>query len=74
MPAIIQTWNSRNCFSKSFSAFYFELTLRRDNPQALAFWEAQGFRIAHYLLRQYRDLQTGELFIGALSSDFANTA
>jgi hypothetical protein len=39
----------------------------------LALWEAQGFRIAHYLLRQYRDPQTGELFIGTLSSDFANT-
>lgn len=50
-----------------------ELTVRRDNPQALAFWEAQGFRIAHYLLRQYRDPQTGELFIGALSSDFNET-
>lgn len=49
-----------------------ELTVRRDNPQALAFWEAQGFRIGHYLLRQYREPKTGELFIGALSSDFAN--
>lgn len=48
-----------------------ELTVRRDNPQALAFWEAQGFRIAHYFMRQYRDPQTGELHIGALSSDFS---
>jgi N-acetylglutamate synthase-like GNAT family acetyltransferase len=24
-----------------------ELNVRRDNPQALAFWEAQGFRIAY---------------------------
>lgn len=50
-----------------------ELTVRRDNPQALAFWEAQGFRIAHYLMRQYRDPQTRQLFIGALSSDFSET-
>lgn len=50
-----------------------ELTVRRDNPQALAFWEAQGFRIAHYLMRQYRDPKTGQLFIGALSSDFNST-
>lgn len=48
-----------------------ELHVRRDNPQALAFWEAQGFRIALYRMRQYRDPQTGESFIGALSSDFA---
>jgi ribosomal protein S18 acetylase RimI-like enzyme len=47
-----------------------ELTVRRDNPQALAFWEAQGLRIAHYLMRQYRDPKTGQSFIGALSSDF----
>lgn len=50
-----------------------ELTVRRDNPQALAFWEAQGFRIATYLLRQYRDPHTGKLLIGALSSDFSET-
>lgn len=48
-----------------------ELNVRRDNPDALAFWEAQGFRIALYRLRQYRDPQTGKGFIGALSSDFA---
>jgi ribosomal protein S18 acetylase RimI-like enzyme len=47
-----------------------ELNVRRDNPGALAFWQAQGFRIAHYRLRQYRDLQSGERFVGALSSDF----
>jgi len=47
-----------------------ELNVRRDTPQALAFWEAQGFRIAHYLMRQYRDPQTRQAFIGALSSDF----
>lgn len=50
-----------------------ELTVRRDNLHALAFWEAQGFRIAHYLMRQYREPQTGQLFVGALSSDFAGT-
>jgi ribosomal protein S18 acetylase RimI-like enzyme len=48
-----------------------ELHVRRDNPNALAFWEAQGFRIASYRLRQYRDPKTGKSFIGALSSDFA---
>ncbi len=50
-----------------------KLTVLRTNPQALAFWEAQGFRIAHYLMRQYRDPQSGQLFVGALSSDFAGT-
>jgi ribosomal protein S18 acetylase RimI-like enzyme len=48
-----------------------ELNVRRDTPHALAFWEAQGFRIALYRLRQYRDPQTGKAYIGALSSDFA---
>lgn len=48
-----------------------ELDVRRDNPHALAFWEAQGFRIALYRLRQYRDPKTGKAYIGALSSDFA---
>lgn len=48
-----------------------ELNVRRDNPQALAFWEAQGFRIALYRLRQYRDPKTGKAYIGTLSSDFA---
>jgi ribosomal protein S18 acetylase RimI-like enzyme len=48
-----------------------ELNVRRDTPQALAFWEAQGFRIALYRMRQYRDPQTGKAYIGALSSDFA---
>ena len=47
-----------------------DLTVRRDTPQALAFWEAQGFRIAHYQLRQYRDPENGASFIGALSSEF----
>jgi len=47
-----------------------ELNVRRDNPQALAFWEAQGFRIALYRLRQYRDPKRGQSYIGALSSDF----
>jgi ribosomal protein S18 acetylase RimI-like enzyme len=48
-----------------------ELNVRRDNPHALAFWEAQGFRIALYRMRQYRDPKSGTLYIGALSSDFA---
>jgi ribosomal protein S18 acetylase RimI-like enzyme len=48
-----------------------ELNVRRDNPDALSFWEAQGFRIALYHLRQYRDPQAGIGFIGGLSSDFA---
>jgi ribosomal protein S18 acetylase RimI-like enzyme len=47
-----------------------ELNVRRDNPTALAFWEAQGFRIASYRLRQYRDPKTGTAYVGALSSDF----
>jgi len=36
-----------------------ELNVRRDTPQALAFWESQGFRIASYRLHQYRDPKTG---------------
>jgi ribosomal protein S18 acetylase RimI-like enzyme len=47
-----------------------ELNVRRDNPNALMFWESQGFRIALYHLRQYRDPKTGTAFIGGLSSDF----
>ncbi len=47
-----------------------ELNVRRDNPQALAFWEAQGFRIALHRLRQFRDPKRGIAYIGALSSDF----
>jgi ribosomal protein S18 acetylase RimI-like enzyme len=49
-----------------------ELNVRRDNPNALSFWEAQGFRVASYGLRQYRDPKTGTGFIGALSSDFTS--
>jgi len=48
-----------------------ELNVRRDNPHTLAFWEVQGFRIALYRMRQYRDPKTGKSYIGALSSDFA---
>jgi ribosomal protein S18 acetylase RimI-like enzyme len=47
-----------------------DLNVRRDNPAALAFWQAQGFGIAGYRLRQYRDPKSGTAFIGALSSDF----
>lgn len=48
-----------------------ELNVRRDNPQALSFWESVGFRTALYCMRQYRDSETGQWLIGALSSDFA---
>lgn len=47
-----------------------QLDVRRDTPLALAFWESQGFRIALYHMRQYRDPASGESFIGGLSSDF----
>ena len=46
-----------------------DLNVRRDNPTALAFWEAQGFGIAAYRMRQYRDPKTGKAFSGVLSSD-----
>lgn len=47
-----------------------DLDVRRDTPAALAFWEAQGFGLAGYRLRMYRDSQRGIAFAGALSSDF----
>lgn len=47
-----------------------DLTVRRDNPNALVFWEAQGLMIAKFHLRQYRDPATGTAFRAALSSDF----
>ncbi len=46
-----------------------DLDVRRDNPQALAFWQAQGFGKAGYRLRQYRDPKSGTALVGALSSD-----
>ncbi|MFC1525594.1 GNAT family N-acetyltransferase [Candidatus Latescibacterota bacterium] len=46
------------------------LTSRRDNPEALGFWEADGFMVGHYELKQFRDPATGRAFVGALSSDF----
>lgn len=46
-----------------------DLNVRRDNPEGLAFWEAQGFGIAGYRLRQYRDPGSGTALPGALSSD-----
>lgn len=55
----------------TFQIEQIDLNVRRDTPQALKFWEAQGFRIAHYQMRQYRDPNTGTSFIGALSSDFS---
>ena len=48
-----------------------DLSVRRDTPQALAFWEVLGFRIASYRLRQYRDPAAHQSFVGELSSDFA---
>lgn len=47
-----------------------DLNVRRDNPTALAFWQAQGFGIALHHLRQYRDPKAGTAYVGALSSDF----
>ena len=47
-----------------------DLNVRRDNPHALAFWQSQGFGIAKYHLRQYRDPVTHTAFKGVLSSDF----
>ena len=47
-----------------------DLNVRRDNPNALSFWEAQGFGIAGYRLRMYRDPETGTAYKGVLSSDF----
>ncbi len=49
-----------------------DLNVRRDNPAALAFWEKQGFMIALYRLRMYRDPNKGISFVGALSSDFVD--
>jgi len=52
-----------------------DLDVRRDNPQALAFWQAQGFGIAAYRMRIYRDPDSGTVrssaaaYVGALSSD-----
>jgi hypothetical protein len=51
-----------------------DLNARRATPQALAFWEAQGFLMAAYRLRRYRDPKSGETYIGAPSSDFASPA
>ena len=47
-----------------------DLNVRRDNPEALKFWEAQGFMIGHYELIQYRDPEKRVGYLGALSSDF----
>ena len=47
-----------------------DLNVRRDNPDALAFWQAQGFGIAGYRLRQLRDPATRSAFKEVLSSDF----
>ena len=47
-----------------------DLNVRRDNPKALAFWQAQGFGIAGYRLRQLRDPRSRTAFKEVLSSDF----
>ncbi|MDP6039787.1 MAG: GNAT family N-acetyltransferase [Candidatus Latescibacteria bacterium] len=49
-----------------------DLNVRRDTPNALAFWEAQGFGIAGYSMRMYRDPKLGTAFKGVLSSDFVD--
>jgi ribosomal protein S18 acetylase RimI-like enzyme len=46
-----------------------DLDVRRDSPRALAFWRAQGFGIAGYRMRMYRDPERGTAYAGALSSD-----
>jgi len=47
-----------------------DLHVRRDNPDGLAFWQAQGFGIAGYRLRQLRDPESGTALKEVLSSDF----
>ena len=49
-----------------------DLNVRRDNPDALAFWEKQGFGIASYRMRQYRDPASHTAYVGSLSSDFVD--
>ena len=51
-----------------------DLSVRRDNPGALRFWESQGFMIGHHELTQFRDPHRRVGFRGALSSDFAEEA
>ncbi len=46
-----------------------DLNVRRDNPHALEFWQAQGFGIASFRLRMYRDPKSKTAYTGALSSD-----
>ena len=47
-----------------------DLNVRRDNPNALSFWMAQGFGIAGYRMRMYRNPETHAAYKGVLSSDF----
>ena len=47
-----------------------DLNVRRDNPNALSFWMAQGFGIAGYGMRMYRNPETHAAYKGVLSSDF----
>ena len=49
-----------------------DLHVRRDNPNALLFWMAQGFGIAGYRMRMYRDPETHTAYKGVLSSDFVD--
>jgi ribosomal protein S18 acetylase RimI-like enzyme len=49
--------------------------VQRDNPQALAFWQAQGFGTAGCRMRIYPEPESGTVrssaaaYVGALSSD-----
>jgi ribosomal protein S18 acetylase RimI-like enzyme len=47
-----------------------DLTVRRDNPASLAFWESRGYMIGHHQMSMFRDPTTGTAYKGALSSDF----
>jgi ribosomal protein S18 acetylase RimI-like enzyme len=49
-----------------------DLNVRRDNPHALNFWKAQGFGVALYRLRMYRDPADTTAYVGALSSDLVD--
>jgi len=52
-----------------------DLHVQRDNPQALAFWQAQGFGTAGCRMRIYPEPESGTVrssaaaYVGALSSD-----
>jgi ribosomal protein S18 acetylase RimI-like enzyme len=52
-----------------------DLYVQRDDPRALAFWQAQGSGIAGYRMRIYRDPESETVrssaaaYVGALSLD-----